>query len=262
MPMNAPLPPPDAAPLLIRRLRPFASAIEPEVDDAVFVHDAAGCEAVAARCAGIVLAKGDEARAAALLAAGAPAVFLGETALLDSAVVERLASSHPGRVGIYAPVARQSVSWSLETVSNADFKTLAPSICEPSWEVLRADGSPTGTLLLWWLKALAERGAAHFLVAADIADDTDLNILAGLVEEFGERLWLTPRSERPMRPLQEWVAYGHCRRLALPDDRLAEGIALLDETGAANPASEPEMDATALTPTVHETGRVPMDNLG
>jgi hypothetical protein len=207
---------PDMKSPAIRRLVRFDPAAAGDVGAADFVFDAPGVEAVAAECAGIVLTDGNAMRAATLLAIGAPCVFLGQAALLDSALVERLAAAHGGaRIGIHAPVKRQGVSWSFETVSNADFKTVAPSFCEPAWEVLKADGTPTGTLAAWWLAAMRDLGATHFLVRADIGDDTDLNICAGLVEEFGDALWLGPLDD-PAPVLADWVAFGRCRQLALP----------------------------------------------
>lgn len=212
-----------------RRLCRLNEAAEPTQDDLIF--DAPGIEDVASSCAGIVLEAGDEARAAGLLAAGAPCVFVGEAALHDSTMVGRLVAAHGGeRIGIYAPARRQSVSWSFETVSNADFRTLTPSTCEPAWEVLTAAGSGTGTLLHWWLVALRDRGAMQFLVRADIADDTDLNICAGLVETFGGQLWLGPLTD-PAPRLDEWIAYGKCRQLALPPELFAR----MNETAESVP---------------------------
>ncbi|UCH47203.1 MAG: hypothetical protein JSU95_14045 [Betaproteobacteria bacterium] len=185
------------------------------------IFDAPGVEAVAAFCAGIVLETGDEIRAATLLAAGAPIVLVGEAALRDSGVVKRLIVAHGGeRVGAYAPARRQAVSWSLETDSNADFKIVAPSTCEPAWEVLTAAGAGSGTLLHWWLAALHDLGATQFLVRADIGDDADLNICARLVESFDERLWLGPLADATPR-LEEWITYGQCRQLALMPDLFA-----------------------------------------
>lgn len=186
-----------------------------------FVFDAPGVEAIASECAGIVLADGDETRAATLLSIGAPLVLLGEAALRDSGVVNRLAAAHSAeRIGIYAPVRRQAISWSFETASNADFKTVTPSHCEPAWEVLRADGGSTGTLAAWWLAALRDLGASRFLVHADLRDDFDLNLCADLVERFGDALWLAPLGQ-PALPLADWVRYGQARQLAL-----AEGMTL------------------------------------
>lgn len=197
-----------------RRLCRMEEAPEPTENDLIF--DAPGVEAVASFCAGIVLEAGDEARAATLLAAGAPLVFVGEAALRDSGSVERLVAAHGGDVvGVYAPARRQAVDWSFETESNADFKTVTPSVCEPSWEVLTAAGSGTGVLLYWWLAALRDLGATQFLVRADITDDNDLNICAGLVETFGAQLWLGPLND-PVPRLDDWIAYGQCRQLVLP----------------------------------------------
>lgn len=215
----------------VRRWLAWDGSTDLGADD--FVCDGPGAEAVAALCAGVVLASGDEQRAATLLAAGADCVFVGEAALLDSTVVDRLVAAHGAkRIGIYAPLGRQSVSWSFETVSNADFKTVTPSHCEPAWEILRADGSGTGTLAGWWLKAMRELGASRFLVRVDIRDDTDLNLCAGLVEEFGTSLWIGPLAEAAPR-LADWVDYGQCRQLILPEAAYAQRESLFGENQAA-----------------------------
>lgn len=211
--------------LAIRRCVAFEDGAQVDVDDLLF--DGPGVEAVAALCAGVVLASGDEQRAATLIAAGADCVFVGDAALQDSTVVDRLVAAHGAEhIGIYAPLGRQSVSWSFETVSNADFKTVTPSHCEPAWEVLRADGSGTGTLAHWWLKAMRELGASRFVVRVDIEDDTDLNLCAGLVEDLGDALWIGPRLD-PAPRLADWIDYGQCRQLALPDAAFAHCADLL-----------------------------------
>lgn len=219
--MNAPEPAPEiaAAPeksaLAIRRLR-LTDPLACEAED--FLMDSPGVETIAAECAGIVLPLGDETRATTLLAAGAPCVFVGEPVLLDSTVLNRLIAAHGGeRIGIYAPLRRQTVSWSFETSSNADFKTVTPSHCEPAWEVLRADGTGIGTLAAWWLGAMKALGASRFLARVDIRDDVDLNLCAGLVEDLGDALWLGPLTD-PDPALAEWVDFGRCRQLVLPDD--------------------------------------------
>lgn len=205
----------------VRRLRQFAesSATLVGADDLVF--DVPGVEAVAAACTGIVLAQGDEHRAATLLNIGAPLVFLGEAALTDSGIVRRLAAAFGSeRIGIYAPAQRQSVSWGFETVSNADFRTVTPSHCEPAWEVLLADGSATGTLVAWWLAAMRDLGASQLLVRVAIDDDTDLNLCADLVERYGDALWLQPAAGAI--PLSDWIRYGQARQFALADDMVVE----------------------------------------
>lgn len=212
--------------LAIRRWVAFEDGAEVDPDDLVF--DGPGVEAVAALCAGVVLAVGDEQRAGTLLAAGADCVFVGEAALFDSTVIDRLVAKHGAeRIGIYAPLRRQSISWSFETVSNADFKTVTPSHCEPAWEVIKADGSSTGTLARWWLGAMRELGASRLLVQVDILDDTDLNLCAGLVEELGDALLIGPLLESAPR-LADWVAYGQCRQIVLPETAYAQRDGLLD----------------------------------
>jgi hypothetical protein len=214
---------PEKSALATRRLLPAVALDTPnrEVDAGDLLIDAPGVESLASFSAGVVLETGDEARAATLLASGASVVFLGEAALRDSTIIERLATAYGSdSVGIYAPARRQAVSWSFETASNADFKTVAPSVCEPAWEVLKADGAATGTLLPWWLSAMRDLGATQFLVRADIRDDTDLNICAGLVETFGDQLWLGPLKDAAPQ-LDDWIAYGQCRQLVLPPDLFA-----------------------------------------
>lgn len=223
--------------LMLQCLSSFDSAKVDTFGREVFVIDAPGAEDIAAVCAGIVMTEAGaeiETRARSLLAAGALQVLLGEAALADSSMVERLAISHPGKVGIYAPVRRQPVSWSFETVSNADFKTVTPSYCEPAWEVLKADGTPTGTIASWWLKAMREIGATGFLVQAELGDDTDLNILAGLVEDFGVSLWVCPRGD-DLSALPDWVSYGQCRQWVLPAHLFAQRDTLLADIFPSSP---------------------------
>ncbi|MBI4755503.1 MAG: hypothetical protein HY778_08830 [Betaproteobacteria bacterium] len=176
----------------------------------------AGFDGDLSSVAGVVLPGETEQRARELLLAGAPVVYLGEAALLDCGAVERLIAEFGGaRVGVYAPARRMAVSWSFDTVSNADFRVVTPSLCEPAWEILRADGSPTGTFAGWWIGEMFKRGAASALLRVDLRDDVDYNLCAGLVEDFGQRLWLGPLDDADP-PLEEWLAYGHVSRLVLP----------------------------------------------
>jgi len=211
--------------LTVRRWLTYQDDGEVAEDD--FIFDAPGVEAIASLCAGVILPTGDELRAATLLASGAACVFVGGAALCDSTVIDRLAARHGAeRIGIYASVMRQTVSWSFETVSNADFKTITPSHCEPAWEVLRADGTATGTLAHWWLAAMREQGASRFLLRVDIVDDTDLNLCAGLIEELGDALWIGPLAEA-MPNLADWVAYGQCRQIVLSAAAYAQRDSIL-----------------------------------
>lgn len=163
----------------------------------------------------VVLGQGGEARAGELLALGAARVLLADAALLDSAVIARLSQQYGSeRIGVYLPARKMGVSWTLETVSNADFSCLAPSYGKAAWEVLLADGSGTGTDVEWWLQEMFRLGASMALVAMDMQDD-DLNICAGLIENGGDRLWFTPLHQ-PDADLEPWVRYGQVRQLLLP----------------------------------------------
>jgi hypothetical protein len=209
-----------------------------ECDEDAFVFDAPDIEP--SGYAGIVLPSAGEARAAALLEAGAARVLLGEAALLDSELVTHLAERYGAeRIGLYVPARRMSVSWSFDTTSNADFKVVTPSLCEPSWEVLRANGGGTGTFAGWWIGEMRKRGATEVLVRVDMRDDADLNLCAGLVEDLGEALWLGPLHDVAPK-LDDWIAYGQLRRLVLPAEqyhpyRMAALAAL---SAANNPIQE------------------------
>jgi len=186
--------------------------------DAQFLFDGPTVDACAESCAAIILPDGDEARAEALLTAGARQVLIGEAALLDSGIIERLVTKFgKDRIGLTVAVRNLAVDWAFETVSNADFKVVTPSLCEPTWEVLRADGSGTGTHAEWWIGQMVERGAQTVLLHADIENDIDLNLCASLVEKLGEQLWVAPRSNCAP-PLADWIAFGQVRQLALPAD--------------------------------------------
>jgi hypothetical protein len=187
-------------------------------DDDGFLIDDGTTPPDASRCFAVAVPSHGAARARELLASGAPRVLLGEAALNDSALVERLAHEFGSqRIGLYVPVKRMQVSWTMDSVSNADFRFMTPSTCEPCWEILKADGARTGTIASWWIGEMLRRGAALALVRADVGDDTDLNLCADLVERYGERLWIGPL-EDGQPPLGEWVEYGKARQLAIPAD--------------------------------------------
>lgn len=164
----------------------------------------------------VVMNAEPEAAAAALLEAGAARIFVGQTALLDGGSVDRLLKRFgAARVGLHAPVRRQTVSWSFETESNADFRVVTPSLCEPTWEVLKADGEPSGIRADSWLHEMQDRGVQSILLRADIRDDADLNLCAGMVEMLGSKLWLAPLDD-PAPPIADWIEFGQARQLALP----------------------------------------------
>lgn len=164
----------------------------------------------------VVLSGESEAMATTLLHAGAKKVFLGEAALFDSTVVSRLVHAFGSeRIGLNVPVQRQSVSWSFETESNEDFNVVTPSLCEPVWEVLKANGESSSVRAVSWIKAMLQHGVSTVLLRADIGDDTDLNLCAGLVETVGDKLWVAPLTD--IAPaLADWVNFGQVTQLALP----------------------------------------------
>lgn len=165
---------------------------------------------------GVILASGTEAEAARLLAAGAPRLLLGLAAIGDGQVITRLSERFGAeRVGVCVAARPMVVSWSFETVSNADFKVVAPSLGAPTWEIVDDDGSGTGAHADWWLREMGARGATTFLLNADIRDDDDLNICAGLAEEFGDRLWLAPVNEADSA-IADGIALAGLRQFALP----------------------------------------------
>lgn len=164
----------------------------------------------------VVLAGESEATAISLLQAGAKKVFLGEAALLDSSAVTRLVLTFGSeRVGLHLPVQRQAVSWSFETESNEDFNVVTPSLCEPVWEVLRANGTLSGVRAANWVDAMLQHGVSTILLRADIRDDADLNLCAGLAETVGDKLWVAPLTDSNP-PFADWIEFGQVTQLALP----------------------------------------------
>lgn len=192
----------------------------------------------------IVLKQGGEARVGELLSRGADRVLLADAALLDSAVIARLAERYGSEhIGVYLPAGKMEVSWTLETVSNEDFNCLTPSYGKVAWEVLLSDGTGTGTDVEWWLEEMSRLGASMALVAIDMQDD-DLNVCAGLVENGGDRLWFTPLHQRDA-DLEPWVRYGQVRQLLLPalprfdeaeKQRIAESMAVASAQESAEEA--------------------------
>lgn len=164
----------------------------------------------------VVLDAESEATAAALLSAGASRVFVGEAAWLDGGSVPRLLKRFgAARIGLHVPVRRQSVSWSFETESNADFRVVTPSLCEPAWEVLKADGESSGIRAKTWIEEMLRSGVQTVLLRADMGDDADLNLCADMVETLGSKLWLAPLHD--VAPaIADWINYGQATQIALP----------------------------------------------
>jgi hypothetical protein len=204
-----------ASPVTVRRIG--AGSPAPGTEPA-FLFDGPDLPADLSAVCGLLLPSQGEDRARALLARGSPGVYLGEAALIDSGVIERLARDFGAqRIGVYVPARRMGVSWNLDRVSNADFKVMTPSVCEPCWEILMADGRRTGTIASWWIGEMFKLGASAALVRADIRDDADLNICAVLGEQCGDRLWMGPLEDEDSR-FAEWVSLATVRRLAVPEN--------------------------------------------
>jgi hypothetical protein len=217
----------------------LAAAVDvpPDAEGALFILDGEAVGAFLDTAVAVVLPAGDEARAIALLNAGTRQLLVGEAALRDAGLVPRLVAQFgPGRVGVFVPARRMKVSWSFDAVSNADFRVVTPSLGEPAWEILRADGSATGIRVDWWLGEMKKRGASTMLVQVDIGDDTDLNLCAGLVEALGDLLWLAPRGATEPR-LADWETYGKAARIALPPGLFARRAELLAAPSLAHGAS-------------------------
>jgi len=166
----------------------------------------------------ILLPTAGEARAAELMQLGAGRVLFADAALLDSELVRRMTQSFGSeRIGVWLPLRRKAVSWSLDRVCNADFRCLTPSLGEAGWEVTRADGTATGTDAAWWLEKMRERGAGLLLVSVDFQDETDHNLCSTLVEKQGNLLWLAPRSQQgPDWGAEDWHRFAGVSRFVLP----------------------------------------------
>ncbi|WP_296755184.1 HisA/HisF-related TIM barrel protein [Thiobacillus sp.] len=184
----------------------------------------------------VVLRSAGLERARELLALGAERVLLGEAVLLDSSLIEDMVREFGSeRVGVWAPARRQEISWALDLHSNADFRCVTPSYAKPAWEVLKSDGSGSGTDAGWWLAQMLERGASLVLLGVDIADDADLNLCAELVERFSACLWLTPLAN-PEVDLLPWIQFGQARNLAIPNSEHYDEVVMSALCQALEPA--------------------------
>lgn len=196
------------------KLARWVTADETSAPGLCFMGDCADLPvSLANRC--VVLADGSEERASELLDCGAAKVILGDLALLDSTAVQRLVEQYGGeRIGVWLRAVKKHVTWSIDYISNEDFNCLTPSVGAPGWELVKSDGSPTGADAQWWLKQMLGLGASVALVSVDMQDD-DLNICAGIIEDFGDKVWFAPWQQADA-DLEPWVCYGQVRQLVLP----------------------------------------------
>lgn len=189
--------------------------------------------------ASVVLPNQSGERARELLILGAARVLLADASLMDSSLIGQLATEFGSeRVGVWVPAKRMEISWTLDSVSNADFKCLTPSIGKPGWEVLKSDNSRTGTEVGWWIGQMLLLGASVTLVSVDMEGEADFDSCAELIERFGERLWLTPLHDREP-DLQSWVQYGNAGNLVLP-----KGTTYAETAPTTQEVSAPETPAT------------------
>lgn len=218
-------------------LRRWVNPEDGPFSEPVFLFDSNELPEDLTRVSVVLRAAGRE-RARDLMARGAALVLLGEAALLDSSLIETLVGEFGAdRVGVWVPARRMEVNWALDITSNADFRCVTPSYAKPAWEVLKSDGSRSGTEAGWWLGQMLERGASLALLGVDIAGDTDLNLCAELVEQFGSGLWLTPLAN-PGADLLPWIQFGQARNLAIPESEHYDEAALTALRQALEPAAE------------------------
>lgn len=188
----------------------------------------------------VVLEGGGLAQARVRLAAGARQVLLADAVLHDISLMRSaLAEFGAGRVGAWLPVRRAAVSWALDTQSNGDFKCMAPSNPQARWDVLTSDMRHTGPEAGSWVEQLVRMGVGTILISVDMQDDRDLDLCAGLVERFAERLWFSTL-DAPDADFAPWVEFGQVRRLVLPDTPAAgvQAARLLARFGAPRATRE------------------------
>jgi len=207
------------------KLARWASAEELPVEGICFVEDHSDLPESLSGL-NVAMGAGSEARVAELLARDAERVLLGELALTDSAAVERLVAQHGGeRIGIWVRSARSVISWTLDVEPpNAGFRCMMPSMGVAGWDVLKSDGTPTGTDAEWWIGQMLGMGVSMALVSIDM-EDKDLNICATLILNHGDKIWLSPRHE-PNANLEPWVRWGQVRQLVLPTPNRHDGTEL------------------------------------
>lgn len=164
----------------------------------------------------VVSTTGDLARVGTLLDAGAQEVLLGEAVLNDSALMHEAVARYGGeRMGFWLPVRRATTSWGFDTVSNADFSTLAITNPVPRWMICLADGTLSDVDACWWAREMIKAGCGKLLFSVAAPEDDDLFACAEMVESAGEHFWLDTGSA-DIEELRFWVRYGQVRQLVLP----------------------------------------------
>jgi hypothetical protein len=225
-----------AQPLQLAR---WVRAGAPAVDGPLFMRDD-GSLPNRLTMTSLVLEKSGIARARLRLSAGARQVLLGDAALEEPGIVGAAVREFgAARVGAWLTARRAHVSWSLDSVSNGDFKCVVPSNPQARWDVVRSDGEPAGVDVERCIERVLVQGARTVLVGIDLQDDRDLDLCAGLVERFGSHLWLTPLHDLSA-DLTPWVEWGQVRQLVLPDRPGSAAMArqLMDRFGRAAPVAE------------------------
>ncbi len=226
------------------KLTRWVKAAELPVAGECFVEDAADLPESLAQL-NVAMGAGSEARAGELLARGAARVLLGELALLDSTAVERLLAEYGGeRIGIWVRAARSSISWTLDAEApNAGFKCMMPSMGVAGWDVLKNDGTPTGTDAEWWIGQMIERGVSLVLISNDLQNE-DMNICATLVLNHGDKLWFSTRlySDADLEP---WVRWGQVRQMVLPVQNMRDEAEMARISAPAMVMVDDEADRSA-----------------
>ncbi len=228
------------------KLAHWIKAGELPVGDVCFVEDGPGLPESLARL-NVAMGEGGEARADELLARGAERVLLGDLALEDSSAVERLVAQHGGeRIGLWVRSVRAVSSWTLDAETpSAGFKCMLPSMGIAGWDVLKNDGTSTGTDAEWWVGQMLERGVSQVLVSNDLQDE-DMNICATLVLKHGDKLWFSPRLD-PHADLEPWVRWGQVRQMVLPATNVRDETEIARISAAAMVVVDEALDADMET---------------
>ncbi|AXS84106.1 hypothetical protein [Marinobacter sp. Arc7-DN-1] len=181
-----------------------------------FLHEAAISAEERLEGCSVVSVTGDLSRVDMLLGAGAQEVLLGEAALRDNTLMREAIARHGGeRIGLWLPVRRAVASWGFDTVSNADFSTLAITNPIPRWMIRLADGTLSDVDACWWAGKMIRAGCGKVLVSVVEPEDDDLSACAEMAECAGEHFWLDTGSA-DAEDLRFWARYGKARQMVLP----------------------------------------------